>query len=467
MVSELEPVDILINNAGIVSGSSILEVTDQQIQTMFDVNVMSHFWLEIVTFSAIHGVDFRCWLPTPAGEIWRDIFYARIDSLEKKNGKTPLNVRRSFRQSSGQAQETLGSSHARPCWERPAVSDFVEILGEQVQHVESGEAEDQQNDEPNRRLDQGYGDQNEKPNPQRLVPLHSGDAIDGLFYNLVTWAYEILVNYSYSCRSVLILVAQLLATYPMPILCLLIPQEPSHQYVSLPKTSNSLLVAQLLATPQIPIPSIPSTCLPPEAYLRLLQCHAFRPVTRTIIHRCQPPGALKRLLGRSIICHSLSTNSMPFSQVPEPPIRDYQIPKSTQNPKTEASKILLNHACHSIACHSPKANFMPFDQCKNHQYEEPNSTGPGNHDMVSRAWTRPEKQMDVTLFRLLLQHNGRKFLRTVGSMGLVSSWVLSKSDGRSGSRAFYRRKSFGLFFRRIPYASRRTTWKKQCKKAST
>ncbi|CAB0012237.1 unnamed protein product, partial [Nesidiocoris tenuis] len=62
MVSELEPVDILINNAGIVSGSSILEVTDQQIQTMFDVNVMSHFWKSICTpgsliVSAIDCID--------------------------------------------------------------------------------------------------------------------------------------------------------------------------------------------------------------------------------------------------------------------------------------------------------------------------------------------------------------------------------------------------------------------------
>ncbi|BES99388.1 Dehydrogenase [Nesidiocoris tenuis] len=196
MVSELEPVDILINNAGIVSGSSILEVTDQQIQTMFDVNVMSHFWtiraflpgmiergkghiaatasaaaftqaeniapytatkyavtgmmlclreefrrahpeIKITTLhpffitpaasspehwtvnsrlpdvTAAQSADFMVdgikkekvtvtvprhlyfllqalsWLPTPAGEIWRDIFYARIDSLEKKNGKTP------------------------------------------------------------------------------------------------------------------------------------------------------------------------------------------------------------------------------------------------------------------------------------------------------------------------------------------------------------------------------------------
>uniref|UniRef100_A0A0A9XJ93 Epidermal retinol dehydrogenase 2 n=1 Tax=Lygus hesperus TaxID=30085 RepID=A0A0A9XJ93_LYGHE len=196
MVSDLDPVDILINNAGIVSSASILEVSEQSIQRMFDVNVMSHFWtiraflpgmiergkghicatasaaaftqaeniapytatkyavtglmlclreefrrahpeIKITTLhpffitpaasspehwtvnsrlpdvTAVQSANFMIdgikkekvtvtvpthlyyllqllrWLPTPAGETWRDIFYAKIDSIEKKNGKTP------------------------------------------------------------------------------------------------------------------------------------------------------------------------------------------------------------------------------------------------------------------------------------------------------------------------------------------------------------------------------------------
>lgn len=37
-------VDILINNAGIVSGNLIEEVSDQKIERTFQVNVLSHFW---------------------------------------------------------------------------------------------------------------------------------------------------------------------------------------------------------------------------------------------------------------------------------------------------------------------------------------------------------------------------------------------------------------------------------------
>eukprot|EP01083_Nonionella_stella_P077283 210949_1 len=37
-------IDILINNAGIVIGKPILELTEGQIRKCFDVNIMSHFW---------------------------------------------------------------------------------------------------------------------------------------------------------------------------------------------------------------------------------------------------------------------------------------------------------------------------------------------------------------------------------------------------------------------------------------
>ncbi|HAA02038.1 MAG TPA: short-chain dehydrogenase [Syntrophobacteraceae bacterium] len=37
-------VDILINNAGVVSGKPLLECTDEQIQRTMDVNITAHFW---------------------------------------------------------------------------------------------------------------------------------------------------------------------------------------------------------------------------------------------------------------------------------------------------------------------------------------------------------------------------------------------------------------------------------------
>ncbi|KAL1115999.1 hypothetical protein AAG570_005494 [Ranatra chinensis] len=43
LLSSLPPVDVLINNAGIVSGAPILQVTDEQIDNMIGVNLMAHF----------------------------------------------------------------------------------------------------------------------------------------------------------------------------------------------------------------------------------------------------------------------------------------------------------------------------------------------------------------------------------------------------------------------------------------
>jgi len=39
------PVDILINNAGIVSGKSLLDLTDEKIEKTFDINTLSLFWV--------------------------------------------------------------------------------------------------------------------------------------------------------------------------------------------------------------------------------------------------------------------------------------------------------------------------------------------------------------------------------------------------------------------------------------
>ena len=39
------PVDVLINNAGVVSGQALLEISDEQIEKSFDVNALSLFWM--------------------------------------------------------------------------------------------------------------------------------------------------------------------------------------------------------------------------------------------------------------------------------------------------------------------------------------------------------------------------------------------------------------------------------------
>lgn len=42
---EARPVDVLVNNAGVVQAGGLLDVTDQQISTIIDVNLMAHFWV--------------------------------------------------------------------------------------------------------------------------------------------------------------------------------------------------------------------------------------------------------------------------------------------------------------------------------------------------------------------------------------------------------------------------------------
>jgi len=67
-------VEVLINNAGIVKGKSILELTEKEIRLTMDVNAISHFWTcqaflpdmmkldygHIVTISSLAGFDGMC-----------------------------------------------------------------------------------------------------------------------------------------------------------------------------------------------------------------------------------------------------------------------------------------------------------------------------------------------------------------------------------------------------------------------
>jgi len=69
--SEVGTVDVLINNAGIVSGKPLMELTEKQVNLTMDVNVISHFWTcqaflpdmierrsgHIVTISSVAGFD--------------------------------------------------------------------------------------------------------------------------------------------------------------------------------------------------------------------------------------------------------------------------------------------------------------------------------------------------------------------------------------------------------------------------
>jgi all-trans-retinol dehydrogenase (NAD+) len=45
LLEELGPVDIIINNAGVVSGSTFLETSDEKIIKTIDVNVLASFWI--------------------------------------------------------------------------------------------------------------------------------------------------------------------------------------------------------------------------------------------------------------------------------------------------------------------------------------------------------------------------------------------------------------------------------------
>ena len=42
-------VTILVNNAGIVTGKKYLQCPDGLIEKSMDVNVMSHFWVSVIT----------------------------------------------------------------------------------------------------------------------------------------------------------------------------------------------------------------------------------------------------------------------------------------------------------------------------------------------------------------------------------------------------------------------------------
>lgn len=42
--AEVRPVDVLVNNAGVVSGAWLTDLTERQIRRAFEVNVLAHYW---------------------------------------------------------------------------------------------------------------------------------------------------------------------------------------------------------------------------------------------------------------------------------------------------------------------------------------------------------------------------------------------------------------------------------------
>ena len=52
---DIGPVNILVNNAGIVSGTSILDTPISRIVKTFEVNVLAHFWTIKVRKDFYHG----------------------------------------------------------------------------------------------------------------------------------------------------------------------------------------------------------------------------------------------------------------------------------------------------------------------------------------------------------------------------------------------------------------------------
>ena len=74
--NEVGKVDILINNAGVVSGRPFLECTDQQLRRTMEVNILAHFWTvkaflpdmirsnsgHIVTVASAGGILGSAWL---------------------------------------------------------------------------------------------------------------------------------------------------------------------------------------------------------------------------------------------------------------------------------------------------------------------------------------------------------------------------------------------------------------------
>lgn len=51
--TEVGDVSILVNNAGVVYTADLFATQDPQIEKTFEVNVLAHFWVSIISFSLL------------------------------------------------------------------------------------------------------------------------------------------------------------------------------------------------------------------------------------------------------------------------------------------------------------------------------------------------------------------------------------------------------------------------------
>lgn len=102
---EVGKVDILINNAGVVSGRPFLECTDQQLRRTMEVNILAHFWTvkaflpdmiransgHIVTIASAGGILGSAWLADYSAS--KFAAFGFDEALRAELKKQKLNIR--------------------------------------------------------------------------------------------------------------------------------------------------------------------------------------------------------------------------------------------------------------------------------------------------------------------------------------------------------------------------------------
>ncbi|MHB8900074.1 MAG: SDR family oxidoreductase [Thermoguttaceae bacterium] len=103
---EAGPVEILVNNAGCVSGRPLLECTDEQIQRTMEVNALAHFWTvkaflpsmiaagsgHIVTIASAAGVIGVAGLSDYCASKWAAVGFNESLRVEFKRGGCPVRT---------------------------------------------------------------------------------------------------------------------------------------------------------------------------------------------------------------------------------------------------------------------------------------------------------------------------------------------------------------------------------------
>lgn len=79
VLQEIAPrrIDVLVNNAGIVAGRSLLELTPAQIRATFAVNTLAHFW------------TVRAVLPSMKQDATRDAMIVSVSSVVRSSRCCP------------------------------------------------------------------------------------------------------------------------------------------------------------------------------------------------------------------------------------------------------------------------------------------------------------------------------------------------------------------------------------------